>query len=532
VVTSPDVIYTETDEVDGRPRPTWWIIFLLILAILGACAAWMLQRDGIVTSPDGTVYVGTAENIANGRGVSVPFTIYTDQYTPLESVGFDHAVPLRQWPPLYPLILSILVRLGADADYAPRILNPLLLGVNVVLVGLLTRRLFRPQWALLGASLALLVLIRDPSPTSSALLFLHATTFSEPLFLTFVLGSLLCIERFLVERGIWTLLGAAALASCASLTRSLGLSLVVSLAVVVLCCSGTILQRFGRTALVLVVGVAPALPSLAQSRGRGGLPDTDEVGAAFSQLKDGLIEWLPWGRQTLIAGISLVFLIVLVVILTTAVIQAGNGGALKAIAPTALFAVAALVQLLASHLLVDRYISLVGRQTSVVHLMVCLSLLSLVAASGAIAQVRRRSLATLGLVAAMTVASVLPLAQAIESPPYFRGTQPAAPLLPSEVLRSPNVFSNAPDYLYDSVKLATYLVPCRVDFYSGVANPAFDDEMADLLQMIEAGKVGVVLVGGRLGAGVDCANAFDFLEHDGVRIRRVGPDTEVVLPAS
>lgn len=512
-------------------RVPWWLLMAGV-ALTAAVAAYLLQRRGISTSPDGTVYTGVATNLAKGRGLSVPFTIYTDHYSPRASIRFGPMVPLRQWPPLYPAILSVLVRTGLTGDGAARVLNPALLGVNVLMLALLTRRLFTQQWAALLTTLLLLTLVRDPSPVSSSLLYLHVTTLAEPFFLFLVLGVLIAADLHLSNRRVGWLIVAATLASMALLTKVVGLAAVVVVALVAVAGASSWWSRVWRLLLCLAVGVVPSLPTMLRATRRRAGPSWNEVGTVTEGLRDGLAELVAPPQAPMIMRLMIFGLVVgatVVALLWIVRRDPGRRPDVVRLAPTGLLALLMLVQLVGSRLFVDRYVSLTGRQLSIVQvlgLVVVLGTLSLGLAAAAL----RMTTVVIVIVVLVTttLGSGAALVSSIVDPPYFKRSSTLPPRALALAERSPNVFSNAPDYVYASTGAGSYLVPCRRDYYSGADRPDFAAEVAELQNLIADGSSSVILVGGRLGTSADCASVFDFLADARLQIQQIDRSTAVV----
>ncbi|CAB5031187.1 unannotated protein [freshwater metagenome] len=519
------------EKRDHAPEGSW-VWFLAAISLLLAVAAFVMQRRGISTSPDGIVYTSVASNLARGRGLSVPFTIYTDHYTPSQSIAFDYQVPLRQWPPLWPAVLSLLVRLGASGETATRILNPALLGVNVFLAGVFTRRVFRRSWAVLFTALLTVVLIRDPSFASSSLLYLHVTTLAEPLFLCFVLSTLIFLDRFLASRALVWLVGAAAAASLATLTKVLGLSVVAVVCIVAGLCAGPWLLRLGRMTLCAAIGLTPVLPTLVHASSRTTGPTRNEMtDIVFTELRLGLLEMAPpsvgpnWIRWTFVGAVLIVSMALAALAWRRPECRQG----MLALGPTAALSTVLVAQLVLSRSFVDRYVPLIGRPLSLVQLLAATVVLGLLSLSGDSGQVRKRSVFTLAVISTLTIATAgLPLFHAVVDPPYIKNSHAILSSTTATAVGAKDLFSNAPDYLIATTGDPSYLVPCRIDYYGGAIRPEFTDEMDQLVQLVQEGSANVLLVGGRLGAAADCASTSDFDGRPGLTIRQLDRDTALV----
>lgn len=496
----------------GRARIRW-VHGLVAAAVLASIAAYLLQRHGAPSGPDGTLYTGVANHLGTGEGLTVPFTTYTDHYTPAQSVAFDYRVPLRQWPPLYPAVLSVFVRFGATAETAARILNPALLGVNVVLAGLLTRRLFPRSWPWYAAAGFAVVLLRDPTPISSTLLYLHASTFAEPMFLTFVLATLFAVDAYLrTRRSVW-LLGAAAMAALAALTKILGLSVVATVCLVALVATGSPGARLGRAALCAAIGVLPVLPTLVAAHHDTASTGWSSVVGVTTEVRAGLLEMAMPSTTTEAVATMAATVVVIVGAAATFSSLRRPGGTLRTLGPAAALATLMATQLVLTRALVDRYVSLQGRHFAVVQVLLAIVVLGAISSSEDPTRRTRRAVATLAAAIGFTaVTAGAALVTKIADPPYFHNAR----TLPESAVAADGrvLFSNAPDELYATNRTNSYLVPCKVDYYTGRPNPSYRGELHDLQELVRRGRADVVIVGGRLGASRDCANHYDLAGHD------------------
>jgi hypothetical protein len=246
-----------------------WLAGLLsafvVLTGIGLCL--QLTRDTPEVGPDGVVYLATAMNIRDGRGVTTPFTFVGDQYTPRRAADFDGAVPLTHFPPAYPLALASGGVLGLDGLDAARVLGCITLAVDLLLFGLLVKRATdAPDWLLPAAAMVLLLV--GPAGiqvlgASASLLALSGSVLSESSFVAFTLGALLALARWLDQPDLRWLGLTAGLVAAAVLTRFAGLSLVACIGIAALAWGTGGLGRRIRDAALLVGG--SLLPLLAWS---------------------------------------------------------------------------------------------------------------------------------------------------------------------------------------------------------------------------------------------------------------------------
>lgn len=202
------------------------------VAVRAPSIAGMYADDGI--------YLATAKALADGRG-----------YRHLELPGEPYQT---KYPILYPAVLAVIWRLWPDFPAN-------MLAVQLVNVALWTLgswwayRLMRRAWGLpwwLAAGGVLLALV---NPLTVELI---RTAMSEPLYYALSMGALLAMtyaaERAAAGRGSlgWAA-GAGLLAAAAYLTRSIGITLAVALALT------TALRRRWKDVVVVVVAAALAV---------------------------------------------------------------------------------------------------------------------------------------------------------------------------------------------------------------------------------------------------------------------------------
>lgn len=168
------------------------------------------SRYGAGLSPDSVTYISVARNLAADRG----FIHYNGN-------------PLVAWPPLFPtLLVAARFAFGTDPLSSVHVINAILFGLIVSLSGVLLFRNLSSSsvFVLLGV---VSVLVAIP------LLHVSRMAWSEPLFILCVLLFLICAESYL-EKGDMVSLGLlAASAATASLTRYIGVTLIVSGAIVI-----------------------------------------------------------------------------------------------------------------------------------------------------------------------------------------------------------------------------------------------------------------------------------------------------------
>jgi 4-amino-4-deoxy-L-arabinose transferase-like glycosyltransferase len=178
-----------------------------MLALAGIALIFVsTSRYGVGLEGNAVSYISTARSILAGTGVAT----------------FDfNGSPLVEMPPLYPALLGGLgCVLGVDPLVSARIAGALLFGMMIYLSGMTAFRYIGSlPFALYAAALVLL---------SSPLIYVSVMALSEPLFICLTL-LFLCLLKSYLEKADWvSLLLCSASAALASLTRYLGITLILS----------------------------------------------------------------------------------------------------------------------------------------------------------------------------------------------------------------------------------------------------------------------------------------------------------------
>jgi hypothetical protein len=182
---------------------TW--IGLAGLAFLAALLLWWATPLGIGSTPDSVVYLGVAQNLQRGAGLTLPF-------------GDEVGTPLTHHAPLFPLVLSGLIALFAEGALTVARLGAMLfLAVNVLLLGGMVWLVTRQMWLTwVATAVGLLPVLLD----------LHLFVWSEPLFLALGFGGLVCLALYLQNGKRPYYWAAVVCLAMALLTRYAGITLV------------------------------------------------------------------------------------------------------------------------------------------------------------------------------------------------------------------------------------------------------------------------------------------------------------------
>ena len=174
------------------------------LGFLGALSAAAVgvatARYGPGYSSDAVTYLATARNVAAGEGFYSHETLYV------------------KWPPLFPILLAGIERVGIEAMAAARWINALAFGATVVAAGRLVRRAVRPGscwtgWGALAVALASPLLVQAVKAQTEMLFVLLVMLFTRAaahhmrapgrrvtLALMALWAALACLQRY---AGVW-----------------------------------------------------------------------------------------------------------------------------------------------------------------------------------------------------------------------------------------------------------------------------------------------------------------------------------------
>ena len=211
---------------------------LFSIGVLGLALVLVgTQYWGIGVADDSVLYLSSVENLLAGRGLSWP-------------LGGDELKPLTHYPPLYPLTLAGLGLIGLDLVQGARLLATALFGINLVMLGWLVYRYSQSWQAALTASIL--------AGVSPILIDIHLMAMTEPLFLLFLLATLALLAEYMRGARTGYLLSAGVTAGLASITRYIGISVVVT-GFLILILAGQIKwrRRLVKACLFAGLGITP-----------------------------------------------------------------------------------------------------------------------------------------------------------------------------------------------------------------------------------------------------------------------------------
>lgn len=207
-------------------------IFIIGFAVLGAFLIFLRSsKYGLGTTSDSAAYLAAAQNLSLGQG----FTVYSGE-------------PYRFWPPLYPVLLTLLRPLLIPVE-AARLLNMLCFSAVIFVAGRWLYMRVRSSVAALG-TIAILVAI--------PLVEVSTFAWTEILFILFVMLTLLNLEKFLFAPSARSLACITFFTTCAVLTRFIGIALIGVTAVTLLLFWQTSFRR--RVGWMMVSAAFTAFP--------------------------------------------------------------------------------------------------------------------------------------------------------------------------------------------------------------------------------------------------------------------------------
>jgi Dolichyl-phosphate-mannose-protein mannosyltransferase len=437
-------------------------------ALAGVVALLAVNRLGPYTSPDSVFYVGTARSLLDGAGFAAP----------------PGTQALSNFPPLLPLLLAGIGRLGIDPLDVLRWLNPVLFGLTVALAGTVVGR--RTGSTAVGLIAAVVLLVaRD-------LLAVGGSALSEPLFILLALAAMVSLARFVDggdHRWFWV---SGALVAAAFLTRYVGVTVALAGTVVLL--------RAGRrkeAALYAVVTVAPVVAWLAWA-GLGG-------GHLAVHVFD--LEYLARGadsasRWVLPAVVPTGIRVAVAVVVAAAVVVVGRRaprpGQDVLASVLATFALLYLGLLLADRVFLDATGRLDGRFLAPLHVVVVILVASMARRAVDTGLLRHRAVAVAGvvLVALHAGQAVWWVAGGLTDDGITRRGYTAAAWRQSPVMVAigglgPDVpvFSNGADAIFLHTGRATTQLPVRVEYRTGEPNRDYLSELESVRAALAGGGV-------------------------------------------
>lgn len=181
----------------------FWILLLALVAA-GVVLMVYITPYGMGLVNDSVGYIGGARNILAGNG-----------YSRLSGNGDPR--PITNYPPLFSIAIAAVSLTGLEALRSAWLLNVMLFGANILLIGLAARKVSGSDWFGLMGGLFF--------AASEPLFVAHSYAMSEPIYLFFAILCLLLLGRALQDHHWGWLVAAGITASLAFLARYVAISL-------------------------------------------------------------------------------------------------------------------------------------------------------------------------------------------------------------------------------------------------------------------------------------------------------------------
>ena len=184
-----------------------------VAGLVAAIGVWIISAPpGPGLDPDAASYLSAAESLAGGRGYRILIADWRSA---------DSTTALAHFPPGYPTALAAAIAVGASPANAARIVNA---GAAFITVAVAAALVTSVAGLVAGLSLAVALLVMH------AMVLIHFSVLSEPLFLACLVCAVAAMERFGRAPNEGARLRAAALAGAggagAILARYAGIAVV------------------------------------------------------------------------------------------------------------------------------------------------------------------------------------------------------------------------------------------------------------------------------------------------------------------
>ena len=241
----------------------------------------MSSRVGI--SADSLVYLGAADSIARGNGV----TTVSFHYTPLIRAG----APLTIFPPAYPAFIAGLIRLGLPILTSAKWFDVMMMAGTVFMIGMFACGATQSS---VTATLASILLFGS----SPHIWDIYTMAWSEPPFILFCLAAFVLLVTHIAKPNYLLLICASLSAGLAVMIRYVGVTIIPPMILAILFLSGRRIKDS-----LLLIAVSGSLPAawlirnlvLANSATARSLafhpPGRSDLGMLINSL---LLLWMPW----------------------------------------------------------------------------------------------------------------------------------------------------------------------------------------------------------------------------------------------
>lgn len=193
-----------------------------MLSLIGGVVLAFATRWGIGLYPDSIVYVGTARSILDGKGIQF-----------LNDVG--QMAPVTQYPPFYSASMAVLGIMGLDPLNGARWISVGSYVANALLVAFIAHSTTSSCTASLVACFLAM--------TSFPMVYIHTQALTEPIFIFLVLLGFSFLVSYWRRLERWMLHAGGVIIGVSCLVRYVGIAMIMTGALAILCLSGVAWRR-------------------------------------------------------------------------------------------------------------------------------------------------------------------------------------------------------------------------------------------------------------------------------------------------
>ncbi len=221
-------------SMKSKSLPLFWIL-LLGLALAGSILLFSVTAQwGLGTNSDSSNYIAGARNILKGHG-----------YRNYGSLSL-----ITHWPPFYSFTLAVIGLLGIDPLDGTRLLHTVLYGFNILMIGLILKKITGSSLTAFFGSLFML--------TALPMFEVHTRVCSEPWFIFFSFTAFYLLNQYLGGQSKTYFFGAAILTALACLDRYVGVTVIgTGVLSLFLLSRNKLAARFKESLLFLTISALP-----------------------------------------------------------------------------------------------------------------------------------------------------------------------------------------------------------------------------------------------------------------------------------
>ena len=277
VDTQPDQqAYALPSRDDSLRKNAWLSVALVAIAFVGSANILIRSSShGLMISHDSMHFLSAAENLVAGEG--------------LRNYSFE---PYVRWPPLYPGVLALINLFGIDVLDGSRFLNIVTIGLITLVSGHWLSRHIQSRLLVVGTTVMIV--------SSYAINWVASFAWAETLFILVTLLALTKLSDFLNRRTIRSLALSILFSSFATLTRYLGIAIVIAAVLLVMADKKiSVRKRLTYSAAYGTISLMPTAAALAYSRvsfghytGRSSWRTDLPLFDSLKEISDGLYIWV------------------------------------------------------------------------------------------------------------------------------------------------------------------------------------------------------------------------------------------------